>query len=173
MAATIETSVELANQLAHPPVEMESNYIYGKLRVYLVNFTQGAAAGDAATSRQRLIRLPAGKIRLLAASSWLKNSAYTATAVIDVGWEAYRDKSGAVVVADLDGIVVGRLATASTTWNLAMADDDVAGAQGAGISDNLTKVFESSSGVVITASNRTETIPAGATLKGYIVVAVE
>jgi hypothetical protein len=172
MAVTVETSVELANQLAHPPVEMESNYIYGKVRVYVINFTQGAAAGDIA-STQRLIRLPAGKIRLLGASSWLKNSPYTATAVIDVGWEAYRDPKGVVVVADPDGLTVGRLATASTIWSLVVDDDDVAGAAGAGLSDNLTKVFESSSGVVISASNRVATIPAGATLKGYFTVAVE
>ncbi len=170
MAVTTETSVELANQLAHPPVEMESNYIYGKTRVYLVSFTQGAAAGDA-TSTARLIRLPAGKIRLLAASSWLKNSAWTATAVLDIGWEAYRDKSGAVVAADPDGIVVGMtVATASTAWSLAAP---TGGTQGAGISGDLTKVFESSSGVVIAGATRTAGIAAGGTLKGYIIVAVE
>lgn len=172
MAVTTENSVELTSQLAHPPVVMESNYIYGKIRVYLVNFTQGAAAGDIA-SFQRLIRLPAGKVRVLGACSWLKNSAYTATAVIDVGWEAYRDPKGIVVVADPDGLTVGRLATASTIWNLVVDDDDVAGAAGAGLLDNLTKLFESSSGVVIAATNRVATIPAGATLKGYITVAVE
>jgi hypothetical protein len=173
MAVTIENSVELANQLAHPPVEMESNYIYGKLRVYSINFTQGAAAGDIG-STQRLIRLPAGKIRLLAPNSWLKNSAWTATATIDIGWEAYRDKSGVVVAADPDGIVDGRLATNSITWNLALAPTDaVGGVQGAGISDNLTKVFESSNGVVLTSTNGVATIPAGATLKGFVVVAVE
>ena len=170
MAVTIENSVQLANQLAHPPVEMESHYIYGKLRVYRFEFTQGAALGDALSS-QRLIRLPAGKVTLFAPMCWAKNSAWSATAVLDIGWEAYRDKSGVVVAADPDGLVVGMtVATASAAWNFAAP---TGGTQGAGISGNLQMTFESSSGVVIYGNTRTAGPAAGGTLKGFITVAVE
>jgi hypothetical protein len=169
MAVEIQNSVEYANQIAHPPVEMEANYFYGKIRLYRFSFTQNANVGDIA-SIQKLVRLPAGKINLIGPLSWFKNSAYTATATIDIGWEAYRDKSGAVVAADQDGLVDGHLATASQTVSFT---NPTTGVAGVGLATDLTKTFESSSGVVITAQNLVATIPAGATMKGFIAVAVE
>ena len=169
MAITTEGSVQLTNQLAHPPVEMESNYIYGKLRVYRINFTQGAAAGDA-NSFARLIRLPAGKIMLLGTQCVLKISALGAARIVDIGWEAYRDKSGVVVAADPDGLVDGLVATAATYTIFSVPPSGVAGA---GILADTTKTFESSSGVVLAAQCTGDTLPAGATMQGLIVVAVE
>jgi len=163
MAITFNTSVELANQLAHPPVEMESNYIYGKLRLYRVSFNQGAAVGDIG-SAARLIRLPAGKINLLAWLSSLRNSAWTGTSV-SIGWEAYRDKSGAVVAANPTGLM------AVTSVNTANLINAAFGAT-ASLPDG-SKTFESSSGVVITAFSTVATIPIGGTILGYLVVAVE
>ena len=77
------------------------------------------------------------------------------------------------MVADQDGLLDGALATAASSFNLIGNSNGTAGAPGAGLTLNGTKTFESSSGVVITAQNLIATIPAGATLAGTIVVAVE
>lgn len=166
MAVTVENSLEYANQIARPPVTMESNTVYGKLRLYNFHFTQGAAAGDA-TSTQRLIKLPAGKVRLIGPLSYVIPSAFGAARVLDIGWEAYRDKLGVAVAASANGVNDDIDVSAAVLARL--------GVTAAGVPKlaDGTKLFESSAGVVLFSTVAGGTIPAGATLQGVLTIAVE
>jgi hypothetical protein len=160
MAVTNENSTEYGNQIAKPVVKADVAVAYGKLRFLQVTFTQGAAAGDAGSS-VGLIKLPAGKVALLGWLSHFDISAFGASRVLDVGWDAYKDKSGTAVVADDNGL-----------------DDnlDVSSASAVAIGSIIggdVKVFESLNGVVLRATVAGGTIPAGATIKGGVVISVE
>lgn len=161
MGVTNENSTEYANQVAHPPVFEEVNMQKGKLRMYAFNFTQGAAAGDAG-STAKLIKLPAGRITLIGSLSKLYFSAFGTARVLDIGWTAYRDKSGTVVAADANDI--------DNDINVASAGSALLGTA---LTTNGLKEFESSTGVDIVATVAGGTIPAAATLKGYLIIAVE
>ena len=121
------------------------------VRVASFSFTQSAAAGDA-TSVQRLLVLPPGKIKVL--GIYLANSAFGASRVLDVGYEAF---------AQTDGTAVSASATAFND------DLDVA-AQGARMTWYNT-ALDSKSGIVIKATVAGGTIPAAATLAGYFLLA--
>ena len=60
-------------------------------------------AGDA-NSTINLVRLPAGRIRILQDGTRLYHSAYGSSRVLDVGWLAYTAFDGADVAADPDGL---------------------------------------------------------------------
>ena len=160
MAVTTENSTQYGYQISIPPTQMESNVFNGKLRMFKVEFTQGAAAGDA-TSVARMLKLPAGKVTLMAGLSQLKVSALGASRTFDFGWEAYQDQDGTAVTADPNGVTDGVDVSAAATVTL--------GNQLA----NGTYTFESRGGVVLAAQINDGTIPAAATIKGFIVVVVE
>lgn len=69
----------------------------GKLTFTAAGFTT-AAAGDL-----QLIRMPAGRIRILERESLIVCPAGTATADLDVGYGSYRDQNGVLVAGDGDG----------------------------------------------------------------------
>lgn len=162
MAVTTEYSTEYAASFnTHPPTIDESTVQYSKIRIYGFNFTQGAAAGDAG-SFAYLYRLPAGKVALLHASSFYKFSAMGTARTMDLGWAAYKDKLGTAVVADPNGIADGTNVAAAGTLH-----------GSGGVLSNGYKEFESSTGVDITAQINDGTIPAAATIAGYLCCAVE
>ena len=45
---------------------------------------------------------------------------FTATATLDLGWQAYTDVDGVVQVADADGLIDGLLLTTDSTWSKGM-----------------------------------------------------
>ena len=161
MAVTTESSTQLGNIEAPPQVKLEPLDLSGKLRVAHFNFTQGAAAGDA-NSVQRLVKLPAGKVRVFLALSRIAHSAFGAARVLDLGWEAYKTPAEVAVVADPDGLDVDTDVSAAGSYN------PVGTVGGAEVKD-----FESANGVVLSTLVTGGTIPAAATLNGYIVYAVE
>ncbi len=121
------------------------------VRAASFSFTQSAAAGDA-TSVQRLLVLPPGQIKVL--GIYLANSAFGASRVLDVGYEAF---------AKTDGTAVSASATAFN-------DDLDVSAAGARMTWYNT-ALDSKSGIVISATVAGGTIPAGATLAGYFLLA--
>jgi hypothetical protein len=161
MAVTTEKSTQLNNVDAKPPVMNHASQSHGRLRVMAFEFTQGAAAGDA-NSLMNLVQLPAGKLRCYFSNSWLANSAFGAARTLDVGWTAYVDPDGVAVAASVDGFD---------------ADIDVSGAAAAALGSDIAAAngkmvdFDSRDGVLIQAKVIAGTIPAAATLKGYIVYA--
>ena len=162
MAVTTENSTEYALTVAVPAKVPFVHQLHGRLRIAFFDFTQGAAAGDA-TSVARLVKLPAGKVRLLLPLSRIAYSAIGTARTMDLGWEAYNDDDGNdAVAADPNGLDDGVDVAAAGSVN-----------PGGTIGTHETKLFESAAGVVITAQINDGTIPAAATLKGYFVYVVD
>ena len=114
-----------------------------------IDFAQGATAGDA-TSAQRLVKLPAGTLKIV--GIYLANSAFGASRTLDVGYEAYKALSDGSTVA----------ASTQEFW----ATLDVATAGGRFVWFNTP--LDNRSGVTIASAVAGGTIPANATLKGYV-----
>ena len=162
MAVTTENSTEYANVVASPPVMNKTADWHGRMRLMFFEFTQGAAAGDAG-SIARMVKLPAGKVRVILPLSRIAFSAMGAARTMDLGWEAYNDDDGNdAVAADPNGLDDGVDVSGAGSVN---PGGTVGGAE--------TYLFESAEGVVLTAQINDGTIPAAATLKGYIVYVVD
>jgi hypothetical protein len=114
-----------------------------------------AVAGDA-TSVQRLTKIPAGLFRFWRGASFLNFSAFGASRVLDIGWEAYKDRDGNDVVADPDGLNVDLDVSAAGSGNL-----------GAALTRGY-KDFDSRDGVWIVSVVAGGTIPANATIDGCL-----
>jgi hypothetical protein len=156
MAITLEASAELTKQEAVPTDMLNPRELHGRMRVARFAFTQGAAAGDA-NSYARLIKLPAGKVRVFLGASRIACSAFGAARVLSLGWEAYKE-GGVAVVADNDGLDVDQDVSAAIAYVPIGT-----------LSGDETYEFNSDNGVVITGFCEGGTIPAAATLKGYLV----
>ena len=152
MAVTTEKSDQITNHEATPPVMTNVADWGGKKIVRYFSFTQGAAAGDA-TSTVDLITLPKGDLSIWVPDCVIKYSAFGASRVLDVGYNAYTDIGGDAVAADPN----------------AMEDDlDVSGAGTSRMSTGLRVNIQSKTDVTILATVAGGTIPAAATLEGYI-----
>ncbi len=161
MAVTTQNSDQYANHVATPPVMNAPHVWGGKMRQAFFEFTQ-SGAGDAG-SIARLVKLPAGKVRVILPLSRIAFSALGTSRTLDLGWEAYEDDDGFdAVAADPNGLDDGVDVSSAGSVNPA---GTVGGAE--------TYLFESAEGVVITAQINDGTIPDAATLKGYLVYVVE
>lgn len=156
MAITQEKSDQIVNQEATPPVMSGVDTLRGKVKMLRFSFTQGAAAGDAA-SLQELVKVPAGVVRVILSLSRIAHSAFGAARTLDLGWLAYTDTNGAAVAADPNGLDDG-------------VDVSSAGSfiPGGTVGGDETFLFESNGGLTLTTQNNDGTIPIGATLNGYI-----
>jgi len=149
MAITTEDSLEYADQTADPVVKLGNDELQGKVVVAHFDFTQGAAAGDDG-SFVNLIRLPGGKIRILKFD--FATSAFGASRVMKIGNTAATNVDGkAAIAADDDAFAVG--------LDLALAVD---------VTDLSDTVIETFDGFDVQGTVTGGTIPAAATLKGYI-----
>jgi hypothetical protein len=155
MAVTTERSAALQSQEGTSTTPL--TFLQGNRRVAMepFAFTQGAAAGDA-TSTAGLSKMPAGKHTLMGIAIW--TSAFGASRVFDIGYEAHTTTAGAAVAA-----------SAAAFKN----DLDVAAA-----TTTITPTFiplainmDSSAGYVISGTVAGGTIPAGATVTGWAVYA--
>lgn len=155
MAVTNEVSDQIANTTAVPGVKNKS-YDLSKVRFAYFTFTQGAAAGDAA-STVGLAKIPAGRKVVLPHLSRLKRSAFGAARVLDIGHTGWTKKDGAAQAAAADVLLDG-------------LDVSGAGAAVMGTGTNAVErlVIESKAGTTIQAVVAGGTIPAAATLEGYI-----
>jgi hypothetical protein len=77
-------------------------------------FTHDQSAAGDATSSVAIVKLPAGRVRLLLGASMVYVNWTTASATIDIGWDAYTGFDGVAVVADPDGLVNGTPGRAPT-----------------------------------------------------------
>lgn len=156
MPVTNENSTQMGKVVANPVQLLDPRDLHGRLRYARFNFTQGAAAGDA-NSTQRLVKLPAGKVRVLLAMSRVANSAFGASRVLNLGWEAHNLPDGTAVAASANGLD---------------ASQDVSGAGAYAptgtVGGDETYEFTSGDGVVLVSQVTGGTIPAAATLNGYI-----
>lgn len=146
MAITNERSAQVTNIDAGTFQQMAD--VGGRVKSWYFNFTQGAAAGDA-DSTARLALMPAGKVRILKAV--VTSSAFGAGRTVDIGYAQHSDLDSQLVVADPDFFAAGIDVVAAGT-------DEV----------TPNRAVTSKSGFALTAQVKGATIPAGATLEGFI-----
>lgn len=161
MAVTQEQATEVSNPVATPPVLNDANSVHGKWRFARFNFTQGAAAGDA-TSLAELVKLPAGSVRVILDHSIISVSALGAARTADLGWLAYVDQDDDAVAADPNGLDDGVDVSSAVRY-----------APIGTIGEDETYLFQSNGGVTLTLQINDGTIPAAATIKGYIIYVVD
>jgi len=161
MAVTTQYSTEYNQAWVANTGNLETNVQRGRVRVAYFTATQDGA-GDA-TSSVALCKLPAGKVRLLASQSKAYVNWTTASATLDLGWDAYVAPDGTAVTADPNGIDDG-------------LDVDTAGYQTFGnavTATGGTKLFESKNGVVIRATSQDTAIADGDDLVGFLLYVVD
>lgn len=160
MAVTTQESTEYASvYTTKPPALLHTASWHGRQRGAYFAHTQ-SGAGDSSSS-VALVRLPPGTVRLLLPASWFYCNWTTASATLDLGWDAYTDLDGAAVAADADGLLDG----------LDVDTADVYGAEElttlAGLAaTGYTKLFQSKDGVVIRATSASTAIANGDTIIG-------
>lgn len=167
MAVTTQYSTEYDQvYVDQPPSMLSPAELHGRVRVAYVTCSQ-SGAGDA-TSSVALFKLPPGRVRLLLGSSHLYVNWTTASATLDLGWDAYTGLDGVAVAADPDGLANGIDVDAV---GLRSGEDLVtlAAIQATG----GTKVFESKDGVVIRATSQDTAIADGDDLVGYFLYVVD
>lgn len=164
MAATTQKSAEYTNATASPPVNNSTAELHGRVRIAYVSHDQ-SGAGDA-TSSVALCKLPAGRVRVLLASSSLYVNWTTTSATLDLGWDAYTGQDGTAVAANPDGLADGIDVDSVGTFT---------GATLAGLNAALggTYVFESQGGVVLRATSQDTAIADGDDLIGYIMYVID
>lgn len=146
MAVTNLKSTQLAREESYSAGRNMPVDARGEVRMLAFDFTQ-VGAGDA-NSTARLIKLPAGTVRLL--NIQIANSALGASRVMDIGYEGY-----------------------SKTDNTAQAASAAAFASAVDVSaagNRLVAVnqkFTSRDGVVVAVKITGGTFPDGATVTGY------
>lgn len=161
MAVTTQEATEYTYLTSATPTTMYPDQYHGRVRSVKFNHTQ-SGAGDA-TSSAAIAKLPAGRVRLLLAPSYAYVNWTTASATLDLGWDAYINASdGATVTADPDGLVNGMDVDAVGLRNFST------GAVAALLLDGYEKVFESRTGVVIRATSQDTAIADGDDLCGRL-----
>ena len=148
MAVTTQEGTEYTAVFTTKPAALVGTHTWhGRIRGAYFKHTQDGA-GDA-TSSAALVKLPPGTVRLILPMSFMYVNWTTASATLDLGWDAYTDLSGTAVAADPNGLLDG-------------LDVDTADVQAfeeltalAGLAaTGYTKVFESKDGVVIRATSQ-------------------
>ena len=160
MAVTTQKSTEYTNATSTPVVQNAVHDYHGRVRIAFFTHDQDGA-GDAGSS-VALCSLPAGKVRVLLASSSAYVNWTTGSATLDLGWDAYTNTDGTSVAADVDGLVDGLNVEAAGYQNFGANTTATGG----------TYLFESQGGVVIRATSP-GAIAAGDDLVGYIMYVVD
>jgi hypothetical protein len=162
MPATTENSAQYEALYGSSLSTVYPTEVHGVVRSMYVTHTQ-SAAGDA-TSSVALCKLPAGRVRLLLPECYFYVNWTTASATIDLGWDAYISLTdGSTVTADPNGLIDG----------LSVDTADVIGFEElttlAGLATSAyTKLFESRFGVVIRATSEDTAIAQNDTISGVI-----
>lgn len=159
MTVTNQESVQYANAFTDEPREANpASTWYGNLKVAFFDHTQDGA-GEA-TSDVKLVKLPPGRVRVL----WDLSSAYvdwtTASATLDLGWDAYTKLDGSIENADPNGILDGLDVDSAGYQSLRGALTAATGG---------TTEFVSKDGVIILATSQDVALATASTIRGYIV----
>ena len=155
MATFYSEQVTKLDSVPAEPVNV--NELHGKVRIARFDYTQ-AAEGAIGTVIE-LVKLPAGKVRILGKNSALYHTALGAGVTLDVGWDAYKSQSdGSAVAADPDGLDDGLDVAAAGTKELCSVQ----------VTDGASKLIDSQDGVTITCTIGGAVIPAAGELNGYI-----
>lgn len=151
MGTTALSAAQLADGYRMTPIED-----HGKVRIRYFSFTQ-VGAGDVGSTVD-LCDLPPGRVRILPQLSKLKNSAFGAGALLNIGHLAYQARdSGAA-----DPQAADPVALTPNAIDVSVAEDGVA------IGQLLKFDVYSKAGIRLQATLAGAGIPDAATLSGYI-----
>ena len=132
----------------------------GRVHASYFSHTQDGA-GDA-TSSVALVKLPAGRVRLMLGLSMLHVDWTTGSATLDLGWDAYVGLDGVAVVADPNGLIDGLDVDTAGRYSgedLVTAITD---------QDGGTKLFTSQAGVTIRATSQDVALATSSAIAGYL-----
>jgi len=168
MAVTTQLSDQYKLQYSSTQSELGTVYgteVKGMLRAEYVTHTQ-SGAGDA-TSSVALCKLPPGRCRLILPLCYFYINWTTASATIDIGWDAYTQLDGTAVAANPDGITDGLSVDTADVYGW----EELSANIGAGITADVgyAKLFDSKEGVTIRATSQDTAIAAADDLAGVIV----
>jgi hypothetical protein len=154
---SIEYSVQYTNAFRVKPAVMNDSVDWhGRKRIAFFEHTQAVQGEDG--SEVYLVRLPAGKVRVLRNLSFISISALGASRTVDVGYAAHVASDGSAVNASVDHFIDGLDASSATNKTLFDQDDVTV----------LTSLFDSKEGVDIVLTVDGDTLDAGETFQGYI-----
>lgn len=166
MAVTTQYGTEYTSVFQTKPASLVGTHTWhGRLRSAYVSHVQ-SGAGDA-TSSVALCKLPPGSVRLILPMCYFYVNWTTASATLDLGWDAYTDLSGSAVTADADGLVNG--ISVDTADVIGFEELTSSAGTGAPATTGYTKVFQSKDGVVIRATSQDVAIADADALYGVIV----
>lgn len=157
MPATTQKSVEYTAWEAG--TTLYPTELYGQVQIAYFAHDQ-VGLGDAPSS-VALAYLPPGRVRLLLPSSVVWCNWTTASATLDLGWDAYTNLSGTAINADPDGMIDG---VSVDTAGYFRFDSGIAANRLTG----GTYLFESRTGVTIRATSQDVAIASGDDLAGYL-----
>lgn len=167
MTVTHEESTEYTQlYITTPASPVNTSEWHGRMRVAYFTHDQ-SEAGDA-TSDVALVKLPAGRVRLLLGSSLMYVNWTTGSATLDLGWDAFTAMDGTTTAADSNGLIN---ALDVDTVGYYSGEDLVA--LTAIKATGGTHLFESKDGVVIRATTPTAAIASGDDLVGYFVYVID
>lgn len=163
MAVTHDNSVELDNVITDEPREMNPVSSWGgKLQIAFFTHDQ-SGTGDAG-SDVGIVKLPAGRVRVILPLSQAYVNWTTGSALVDLGWDAYTGLDGVTVVADADGLANDIDVESAGLFNFGAFGTMPAAIKATG----GTKVFTSKDGVTLRATSPTAMV-SGDDLVGYII----
>lgn len=142
-----------------PATPLSSTDMHGVVRIAFFQTTQSGAGS--APSSMALVKLPPGRVRLLLGISRAWVDWTTASATLDLGWDAYTNLDGTAVVADPDGLVDGLNVDTAGYFNFEGALTAVKAKGG-------TWDFESKTGVVIRATSQDVALANNDVAHGYL-----
>lgn len=142
LAVTESEQIEDINET--PPTALQPVDLHGRIRLAFFEWDNGLVAGDAGGVID-IVRLPAGRVRLLGRLSSIYHNMTTGSNTIDIGWKAYVDLNGDAVAADPDGLDDGISVETAGTINI--------GTVAAVLAECGQYLFESQTGVVLTVTS--------------------
>lgn len=163
MAITHDNSVELDNVITDLPHEMNPVSAWGG-KLQFAAFTHDQSGTGDAGSDVGLVKLPAGRVRVILPLSQAYVNWTTGSATLDLGWDAYDGLDGVEVVADPDGLADGIDVESAGYFNFGAFATQPAAMKALG----GMKVFTSKEGVTLRATSPTAMV-SGDDLVGYVV----
>lgn len=162
MAVTTQNSTEYAKSgHVNATAQLKPYEMGGRVRV--ATFTHDQSGAGDATSSVALCKLPPGKVTVLFRQSGAYVNWTTASATLDLGWDAYTQLDGTAVAADPNGVDDG-------------INVETAGFQVFGSVLTATggvKTFDSTEGVVIRATSQDVALADGSDLAGVLLYIVD
>lgn len=135
----VTQSDQIADIDAVPSVRLNPTELHGRVRIAWFDWINGLVAGDAGGVIE-LVRLPAGRVRILGKLSEFYSQSTTGSQVYNIGWAAHRDLDDVVVVADPNGLNAATDVDTVGAFNFCIVQ----------VATGSTKVLESNGGIVIT-----------------------